>query len=118
MHVLAFGLQGWNNYLWRRIEFKKANRRLQGIETGHDDLVLTIGTKPSKFLEHLFVSNQDGKLANRLSAVETTAGEQVVEGFAPDHPWGMTVSKEHKISRAGDESCDLVEINRVKLEIH
>ena len=94
-------------YRGKKFEFKKANRRLQGIETGDDDLVMglvpkeqrTIGTKPSKFLEHLFVSNQDGKLANRLSADETTAGEQVIVGFAPDHPGGKTVSKEHKISR-------------------
>ena len=57
------------------------------------------GTKPSKFLVHLFVSNQDRKLANRLSADETTAVEQVIEGFAPDHPGRKTVSKEHKISR-------------------
>ena len=56
------------------------------------------GTKPRKFLVHLFVSNQDRKLANRLSADETTAGEQVIEGFAPDHPGRKTVSKEHKIS--------------------
>jgi len=93
-------------YRGKKFEFKKANRRLQGIETGDDDLVMglvpkeqrTIGTKPSKFLDHLFVSNQDGKLANRLSADETTAGEQVIEGFAPDHHGGKTVSKEHKIS--------------------
>ena len=31
------------------------------------------------------------KLVNRLSADETTAGELVIEGFAPDHPGGKTV---------------------------
>ena len=46
-------------YRGKKFEFKKANRRLQGIETGDDDLVMglvpkeqrTIGTKPSKFLD-------------------------------------------------------------------
>jgi hypothetical protein len=35
-------------------------------------------------------------LANRLRADETTAGELVIEGFAPDHPGGKTVSRQHK----------------------
>ena len=93
-------------YRGKKFEFKKANRRLQGKETGDDDLVMGLnngpsGQSPVNFLtlEHLFVSNQDGNLANRLSADETTAGEQVIVGFAPDHPGGKTVSKEHKISR-------------------
>ena len=99
-------------FIEEKFKFKNANRRLQGIETGDDDLVIGLfpkeqkpivlpGQSPVNFLtlEHLFVSNQDGKLANRLSADETTAGDQVIEGFAPDHPGRKTVSKEHKISR-------------------